>query len=167
MTQVFPFGDGGVTVYVTLSLAVPGATALVADFAHLRRAVARAQARRPFQVDAWTVLPDHLHALCILPPGDVDAGARCRAIMADFARHVTSAALTPEQQLAGRDHLWHPAPDLIEVAGAEARDRWRRHCWADPVRHGYVTAPHDWAHSSCPRAGAAPDARPRHAPLPA
>jgi putative transposase len=34
--------------------------------------------RRPFRINAWVVLPDHLHWLCTLPEGDADYPSRWR-----------------------------------------------------------------------------------------
>ena len=35
----------------------------------LREAVRRVRRGRPFTIDAWVVLPDHMHAIWTLPPG--------------------------------------------------------------------------------------------------
>ncbi|MBK9614063.1 MAG: transposase [Uliginosibacterium sp.] len=42
----------------------------------LREAVSRVRARRPFNIDAGVLLPDHLHCIWSLPPGDADFGFR-------------------------------------------------------------------------------------------
>jgi hypothetical protein len=39
---------------------------------------------RPFRIDAWVVLPDHLHAVWTLPPGDDDTSTRWRLIKTLF-----------------------------------------------------------------------------------
>ncbi|MDP1636813.1 MAG: hypothetical protein Q8L62_01775 [Candidatus Nitrotoga sp.] len=31
---------------------------------------------RPFVIDAWVLLPDHLHCVCTLPDGDADFSTR-------------------------------------------------------------------------------------------
>jgi len=36
--------------------------------------------KRPFVIDAWVVLPDHLHCVWTLPPGDDDFTNRWRLI---------------------------------------------------------------------------------------
>ena len=38
----------------------------------LRNAIAEVRTRRPFAIDAWVLLPDHLHCLWTLPPEDTD-----------------------------------------------------------------------------------------------
>jgi putative transposase len=45
------------------------------------RAVAR---ERPFETVAVVLLPDHLHAIWTLPPGDADYPARWRSIKQQF-----------------------------------------------------------------------------------
>lgn len=42
----------------------------------LREAFRTVQQTRPFKLDAIVILPDHLHAIWSLPPGDADFGAR-------------------------------------------------------------------------------------------
>jgi len=42
----------------------------------LRRAIAEVRTRRPFVVEAWVLLPDHLHCIWTLPPGDADFATR-------------------------------------------------------------------------------------------
>ena len=37
---------------------------------------------RPFHIDAWVVLPDHMHCVWTLPPGDDDYSNRWKAIKA-------------------------------------------------------------------------------------
>jgi putative transposase len=51
-----------------------------------RDAVRRVRSSRPFTIDAFVVLPDHLHAVWTLPPGDDDFSTRWRPIKTVFAR---------------------------------------------------------------------------------
>ena len=44
--------------------------------AALRDAIHEVRTRRAFTVDAWVLLPDHLHCLWTLPPGDADFATR-------------------------------------------------------------------------------------------
>ncbi len=54
---------------------VPGGTYcftinLLRHIEPLREAVKCTRADRPFHIDAWVVLPDHMHCVTTLPPGD-------------------------------------------------------------------------------------------------
>jgi putative transposase len=46
----------------------------------LREAIKTVQSSRPFTIDAWVLLPDHLHWLWTLPPEDADFSGRWRLI---------------------------------------------------------------------------------------
>ncbi len=42
----------------------------------LREAIATTRADHPFEIDAWVLLPDHLHCIWTLPEGDAEKGDR-------------------------------------------------------------------------------------------
>jgi len=52
----------------------------------LRDAVEKTRRRYPFIIDAVVVLPDHIHAVWTLPPGDADFSLRWRLIKSRFAQ---------------------------------------------------------------------------------
>ncbi len=61
---------GGASVFFTVNLATRGGELLVDHIDLLREAVVVTKARRPFEIDAWVVLPDHMHAVWTLPIDD-------------------------------------------------------------------------------------------------
>ena len=52
----------------------------------LRWAIDTIRLRRPFEMPAIVLLPDHLHAIWTLPRGDSDYSTRWRLIKAEFTR---------------------------------------------------------------------------------
>lgn len=42
----------------------------------LRAAITTVRASRPFTIDAWVLLPDHMHCIWTLPEGDADFSTR-------------------------------------------------------------------------------------------
>ena len=85
----------GGTFFFTVALQTRGSNVLVEHVEVLRQAVAQTQPERPFEVDAWVVLPDHLHAVWTLPEGDTDYSTRWSAIKARFSRDIRRAGFTP------------------------------------------------------------------------
>ena len=79
---------GGATVFFTVALADRGLTLLTVEVELLRSAVNEARALRPFHIDAWVVLPDHLHCIWTLPVGDADYSARWGSIKHRFSRRL-------------------------------------------------------------------------------
>jgi putative transposase len=76
----------GATVFFTVALADRTSDALTRHVDALRTAVRATRTERPFHIDAWVVLPDHLHAVWTLPEGDADYATRWGVIKARFSR---------------------------------------------------------------------------------
>ena len=72
--------------FFTVNLLERRQTLLVDQIAGLREAVATTQQGHPFGIDAFVVLPDHLHAVWTMPPGDSDFSTRWRLIKSRFAK---------------------------------------------------------------------------------
>ena len=53
----------GATVFFTVNLADQRSDLLVREVDLLREAVRVTRAERPFRIEAWVELPDHLHAV--------------------------------------------------------------------------------------------------------
>ena len=96
----------GASVFFTVALADRGARTLVDHVAVLREAVRVTKAERPFRIEAWVVLPDHMHCVWTLPEGDAAYSVRMAAIKARFTR-----ALTGNDRRVG----FHPT--MIEPEG--------------------------------------------------
>jgi putative transposase len=84
----------GATVFFTVALQERGSRLLVERVGLLREAVRVTRAERPFRVEAWVVLPDHLHCVWTLPEGDADYSARWGAIKARFTKAVKAEGWT-------------------------------------------------------------------------
>jgi hypothetical protein len=65
------FVPGG-TFFFTVTLDDRRSSALVDNVALLRAAFRKTRSERPFAIDAIVILPDHLHVIMTLPPGDSD-----------------------------------------------------------------------------------------------
>ena len=57
----------GATYFFTVNLLDRKSRLLLDEIDLLRRTVARVRVLMPFHIDAWVVLPDHLHCLWTLP----------------------------------------------------------------------------------------------------
>jgi len=66
----------GGTYFFTVNLLERKQDLLVRHIGELREAVRVTRRERPFHIDAWVVLPDPMHAVWTLPPGDDDFSNR-------------------------------------------------------------------------------------------
>lgn len=109
--------------------------------------------RYPFRLDAFVILPDHLHCLWSLPENDTKFSMRWSAIKAGFTR-----------QYLANDGDEPPRSESRRKRGE--RGIWQRRFWEhvvrddtefghyldyihyNPVKHGLADCPHAWAQSS-------------------
>lgn len=109
--------------------------------AALHAAILRVRERYPFAIDAWVLLPDHLHTIWTLPPGDADFGLRwswikrlvTHAVAADYERadwRNVSRRARRESTLWQRRFWEHQIRDAAD---------FRHHMdyvYFNPVKHG-------------------------------
>jgi putative transposase len=77
----------------------------------LRAALMKTQSLHPFTIDAFVLLPDHLHCIWTLPPGDAAYSARWNAIKGYVAKHCDpahKAARSPAQAHKRAQTFWQP-----------------------------------------------------------
>lgn len=74
----------GGTYFFTVNLYDRQSGLLVEHIDALRAAVRKIKQSRPFHIDAWVVLPDHVHCIWTLPEHDADYSGRWQAIKKAF-----------------------------------------------------------------------------------
>jgi putative transposase len=115
----------------------------------LRDATHRTRERFPFHIDAFVVLPDHIHAVWTLPPDDADFSLRWRQIKVRFAKSIPKGEwLSPVRQARGERGIWQRRfwEHLIRDESDYARHI--EYCYINPVKHGLVRRVSDWPYSS-------------------
>jgi putative transposase len=121
--------------------------------ASLRDAIKTVQKRYPFSIDAFVLLPDHLHCIWTLPSGDSNYSLRWGSI-----KRMVSMACSQ----------YYHREDLMTVSKIKHREStfWQRRYWEhciatdfdyanhldyiafNPVKHGLVTRVSDWPYST-------------------
>lgn len=110
--------------------------------------------RRPFVVDAITIMPDHLHAIWSLPEGDADYPMRWRNIKRAFTARIPPAerpVVFASRQRKGEQAIWQRRFWEHRIRDDEDFGRHVDYIHYNPVRHGYVTCPVEWPYSSIHR----------------
>jgi len=117
----------------------------------LRQAFQYVKTRHPFEIDAFVLLPDHLHCVWTLPEGDSDFPTRWNLIKGYFSRNFDN-----------------PIHQILDKSRTNKREKtiWQRRFWEhqikddddmiahinyihfNPVKHGLVDSPLKWKHSS-------------------
>ena len=125
----------------------------------LRSVIRQVAKSHPFLVNAWVVLPDHMHCLWTLPEGDKDFSVRWALIKRGFTAGLRTALA--DKAASGME----AAPGLSMERHREGTV-WQRRFWEhqirdekdyaahmeyihfNPVKHGLVESPKDWPYST-------------------
>ncbi len=140
--------EGG-AFFFTLALADRSSDLLVREIDRLRCAYKVAQDRLPFETIAICILPDHLHALWLLPEGDADFGSRWSIFKSGFSRGLPVAPSRSRSKIAKRERgIWQRRFWEHAIRDDADLERHVDYIHYNPVKHGLVSCVADWPHSS-------------------
>ena len=123
----------------------------------LRQAFKKIMKNHPFKIEAFVLLPDHLHCIWTLPDQDSDFSTRWRLIKSHFSRKCDFVGWVEERN-----------PTKANASRLKKMEKtiWQRRFWEhhirndddlkqhieyihfNPVKHNLVKAPKDWQFSS-------------------
>ncbi|EHK0945545.1 REP-associated tyrosine transposase [Citrobacter farmeri] len=127
--------NGG-TWFFTVNLRNRRSHLLIKQIAALRNAIWMVKRNKPFQIDAWVVLPEHMHCIWTLPEDEYDFSARWRAIKKTFSK---SLALR---------QVWQPRFWEHTIRDQNDYQRHVDYIYINPVKHGWVTQVKNWPYST-------------------
>lgn len=119
----------------------------------LRAAIEMVRVARPFVIDAWVLLPDHLHCVWTLPEGDADFSTRWMLIKRavslvcreEYRRTdwVTASKRKHRESTLWQRRFWeHQIRDENDFA------RHADYIHFNPVKHGHAQRAGDWPYST-------------------
>ena len=109
---------------------------LTKEIAALREGMRRTRERHPFRIDALVVLPDHIHAIWTLPPGDADFSTRWRLIKIEFSKAIPrTERLNKARRARGERGIWQRRFWEHLIRNEEDYRRHVDYCYINPVKH--------------------------------
>ena len=119
----------------------------------LRNAIADVRIKRPFTIDAWVLLPDHMHCIWTLPAGDADYATRWSMIKRLVSMTCGGEYLRPQwQNESKRRHrestIWQRRYWEHQIRDEEDFARHMDYVHYNPVKHGYCELVIAWPYSS-------------------
>lgn len=139
----------GGTYFFTVNLMDRRSRLLIENIGLLRAACRYVRRRHPCGTDAIVVLPDHMHVLWTLPPGDADFSTRWRLIKSMFSRSLPATEPVSASRLRkGERGIWQRR--YWEHTIRDERDFLHHadYIHFNPVKHGHVRRAVDWPYSS-------------------
>lgn len=114
----------------------------------LRQSIRDIRSKKPFEIDAIVILPEHLHTIWRLPENDSDFSGRWKAIKSKFTRLVKQydASLVPN--LKGEYDLWQKRFWEHTIQNQIDYQKHVDYIHYNPIKHGMVKQLNDWPYSS-------------------
>jgi putative transposase len=143
------FRVAGGTYFFTVNLLERRRDLLVRHIDALRTAVRATKQDRPFHIDAWVVLPDHMHTIWTLPEGDEDFSNRWKSIKIRFSQTLPRTERRSVVRVRkGERGIWQRR--FWEHVIRDERDYATHFDYIhfNPVKHGWADKVVDWPFSS-------------------
>jgi putative transposase len=139
----------GGTYFFTVNLLDRDRPLLVERIDILRQSVRRVRELMPFHIDAWVVLPEHMHALWTLPEGDADFPKRWQAIKMAFSKRVAPGeTLSASRRSQGERGIWQRRYWEHTIRNDRDYATHVDYIHFNPVKHGLVSDVAAWPFSS-------------------
>jgi len=118
----------------------------------LRQAIESVKHAYPFSIEAWVLLPDHMHCIWKLPLGNADFSLRWAMIKRYVTKECSSMtevnALSESRQKRKEGAFWQRRFWEHAIRDEEDLRRHMDYIHWNPVKHGYVKQVKDWRYSS-------------------
>ncbi len=119
----------------------------------LRTVVADVKKEYPFKIDAWVLLPEHIHCIWTLPNDDADYSKRWGLIKSDFSKQTKTLFNHPEwlnkSRIKHRESaIWQRRFWEHQIRDQKDFNQHMDYIYYNPVKHGYVPQVIDWPYST-------------------
>ena len=139
----------GGTYFFTVNLLDRKKTLLVDHVNELRHAIYKTRKHKPFHIDGWVILPEHMHCIWTLPEGDDDYSGRWRAIKKVFSKSLPKTEYRSKiKEKRNERGIWqhrfweHTIRDELDY------QTHMDYLHFNPVKHGLVKNVHEWEYST-------------------
>jgi len=128
--------------FFTLNLNNRNSSLLLDHIDIFQSTILKVKEKRPFRLYGWVVLPDHYHCIWRLPRNDYDYSGRWRDIKTRFSKEIRELGKY-ENVRVWQNRFWEHA-----IRDSQDFINHLDYIHINPVKHGLVDKPRDWAQSS-------------------
>lgn len=116
--------------------------------AKLQLAIDKTLSIKPFQIEAFVILPNHVHMILSLPEDDTDYSNRIRMIKSTFTKDFMKGHEESPRNNKGEMRVWQSRFWEHWIRDDKDLERHLDYIHYNPVKHGYVESPDQWSYSS-------------------
>jgi putative transposase len=117
----------------------------------LKQSIATVKQAHPFTIEAFVLLPDHLHCLWKLPPQDTDYAKRwniIKRLVSQKTRHLLTPPVNSSRLKRRELALWQRRFWEHQIRDERDFEKHVEYIHWNPVKHRYVETVADWPYSS-------------------
>ncbi len=119
----------------------------------LRESIDRVRKKYPFSIDAWVLLPEHMHCIWTLPKGDANYSGRWGQIKSGFSKRTKKKFHKPEWVNASKQKhrettIWQRRFWEHLIRDDEDYRIHMDYIHYNPVKHELVKQVKDWPYST-------------------
>jgi len=119
----------------------------------LNNAIAKTRQNYPFTIEAWVLLPEHLHCIWTLPENDNNFSIRWSLIKSQFSKSAKSFFHRPEwmndsKQKHRETTIWQRRFWEHQIREQQDYNNHFDYIHYNPVKHGLVKPVKDWPYST-------------------
>ena len=118
------------------------------SIAKLMRAINRIYVMKPCQIEAFVILPDHIHLIMSLPEADSDYSSRIKMIKTMFTKEYQQGLNESLRNHKGEMRVWQSRFWEHWIRDDTDLERHLDYIHYNPVKHGYAESPDQWLNSS-------------------
>jgi len=135
--------------FFTVNLLERNNTLLVDHIDLLRESVRACKQKRPFHINAWVVLPEHMRCIWTLPRGDDDFSNRWKVIKVHFSKGLPKSERRSKVWVKrGERGIWQRRFWECAIRDDNDYEKHMDYVHFNSVKHGYVDKVIDWSFSS-------------------
>lgn len=119
----------------------------------IRQAIVEVSNKSPFAIEAWVLLPDHLHCIWTLPPDDADFSSRWSRIKRMVSQECGTAYrrddwMTPSKRKHRESTIWQRRFWEHQIRDEQDFNQHMDYVHFNPVKHGLSLNVADWPYST-------------------
>ena len=119
---------------------------------YLRGSIIEVRRKLPFNIDAWVLLPDHMHCIWTLPDQDRDYSRRWGLLKSGFSKRVKDLVSLEKISASRIKHheasVWQRRFWEHQIRNEEDFNNHIDYIHYNPVKHGLVKRVQDWPYST-------------------
>ncbi|NNL06205.1 MAG: transposase [Gammaproteobacteria bacterium] len=118
----------------------------------LRESITEVRRKHPFNIDAWVLLPDHMHCIWTLPDEDRDFSRRWGLLKSGFSKRAKDLVSVETNSASRTKHreatVWQRRFWEHQIRDEEDFNNHIDYIHYNPIKHGFVKRVQDWPFST-------------------